>query len=95
MGRHGPGHDYHFGTTPHDDEASQAMIDHIFPAVDVLTPNLAEAEALLGRKLVTVQDVEQSPRRLPWASTVLVKGGHTFPTTSPTVMTKQRRHCRT
>jgi hydroxymethylpyrimidine kinase/phosphomethylpyrimidine kinase/thiamine-phosphate diphosphorylase len=63
-----------------DDEASQAMIDHVFPAVDVLTPNLYEAEALLGRKLVTVQDVEQGARDLiaMGVPAVLVKGGHTF-----------------
>jgi hydroxymethylpyrimidine kinase/phosphomethylpyrimidine kinase/thiamine-phosphate diphosphorylase len=63
-----------------DDEASQAMIDHVFPAVDVLTPNLYEAEALLGRKLVTVQEVEQGARDLiaMGVPAVLVKGGHTF-----------------
>jgi hydroxymethylpyrimidine kinase/phosphomethylpyrimidine kinase/thiamine-phosphate diphosphorylase len=63
-----------------DDEASQAMIDHIFPSVDVLTPNLYEAEALLGRKLVTVQEVEQGARDLiaMGVPAVLVKGGHTF-----------------
>jgi hydroxymethylpyrimidine kinase/phosphomethylpyrimidine kinase/thiamine-phosphate diphosphorylase len=69
-----------------DDEASQAMIDHIFPAVDVLTPNLYEAEALLGRKLVTVQEVEQGARDLiaMGVPAVLVKGGHTFSDQSST-----------
>jgi hydroxymethylpyrimidine kinase/phosphomethylpyrimidine kinase/thiamine-phosphate diphosphorylase len=63
-----------------DEEASQAMIEHVFPAVDVLTPNLYEAEALLGRKLSTAQEVEQGARELiaMGVPAVLIKGGHSF-----------------
>jgi hydroxymethylpyrimidine kinase/phosphomethylpyrimidine kinase/thiamine-phosphate diphosphorylase len=63
-----------------DEEASQAMMEFIFPAVDILTPNLYEAEALLGRKITTVEEVEQGARDLIalGVPAVLVKGGHTF-----------------
>jgi hydroxymethylpyrimidine kinase/phosphomethylpyrimidine kinase/thiamine-phosphate diphosphorylase len=63
-----------------DEEAAQAMIEHIFPSVDILTPNLYEAEALLGRKISTVEEVEQGARDLiaMGVPAVLVKGGHTF-----------------
>ncbi len=41
------------------DEAKKSMIEEIFPYTDVLTPNKYEAEALLGRKLMTFADVEK------------------------------------
>ena len=60
-------------------EAQQAMVDHIFPFVDVLTPNKFEAEALLGRTLDTAQDVQDGARDLlaMGVRAVLIKGGHT------------------
>ena len=42
-----------------DDEAKQAMIEHIFPYADMLTPNKFEAEDLLNRKFDTNDDVER------------------------------------
>ncbi len=42
-----------------EDEAKEAIIESIFPYVDVVTPNKFEAEELLGRKLTTPEDVEQ------------------------------------
>ena len=41
------------------EEAKKAMVEHVFPYADVLTPNKFEAEALLGRTLTSVEDVEQ------------------------------------
>jgi hydroxymethylpyrimidine kinase/phosphomethylpyrimidine kinase len=63
-----------------DDEAKQAMIDHIFPYTNVLTPNKYEAEALLGRELRTPENVEQGARDLlaMGVQSVLIKGGHTL-----------------
>lgn len=63
-----------------DDEAKEAMLDHIFPYTDVLTPNKYEAEALLGRALHTPEDVEQGARDLlaMGVKSVLIKGGHTL-----------------
>ena len=73
-----------------DDAAREAMIQHVFPYCDVLTPNLQEAEALLGRELYSFDDVERGARDLlnmmmKTGSTmttngdgksVLIKGGH-------------------
>jgi thiamine-phosphate diphosphorylase len=61
-----------------EDDAIEAMIQHIFPLADVVTPNKFEAEALLGRKLSTPADVEEGARdflKLGCRS-VLIKGGH-------------------
>lgn len=68
------------------EEASDAMIQHVFPLVDVLTPNLYEAEALVGRKLTTIEEVEQGARDLlaMGVPAVLIKGGHTFSESSGT-----------
>jgi len=61
---------------------SEAAVDslrrHIFPLADLITPNLPEAEALLGRKLRGRDDMEAAAADLLALGTkaVLVKGGH-------------------
>lgn len=61
-----------------DTDAVQALVEELIPLADVLTPNLPEAEALLGRKLRTAQDYDQAGETLLalGARTVLLKGGH-------------------
>ncbi len=61
-----------------DTDAVQAMVEELIPLADVLTPNLPEAEALLGRKLRTPQDYDHAGEALLGlgARTVLLKGGH-------------------
>ncbi|WP_266182750.1 bifunctional hydroxymethylpyrimidine kinase/phosphomethylpyrimidine kinase [Dyella humicola] len=61
-----------------DADAVQAMVEELIPLADVLTPNLPEAEALLGRKLRTPQDYDYAGEALLGlgARTVLLKGGH-------------------
>mmetsp|Transcript_16074 Transcript_16074/g.44460 ORF Transcript_16074/g.44460 Transcript_16074/m.44460 type:complete len:619 (-) Transcript_16074:1761-3617(-) len=63
-----------------DDDAVSAMIEHIFPYADIITPNKFEAEALLNRKLKTPKDIEEGARELlnMGCRSVLVKGGHTL-----------------
>ena len=63
-----------------DDDAVEAMIEHIFPYADIITPNKFEAEALLQRKLKTSTDVEEGARELlkMGCRSVLIKGGHTL-----------------
>lgn len=61
------------------------MMKRIFPRSTIITPNLAEAEALLGRPLRTAADVEAGAAELlesSGAGGVLIKGGHS----------KDRRH---
>jgi hydroxymethylpyrimidine/phosphomethylpyrimidine kinase len=61
-----------------DPAAEAAYRERLFPLAEVVTPNLAEAEALLGRPVRSVEAMAQAARDLhalgPRA--VLVKGGH-------------------
>lgn len=62
-----------------DVEAKMAMVTHVFPYADLITPNKFEAEELLGRKLVTTRDVEEGAREIlteMGPKAVLIKGGH-------------------
>jgi len=62
------------------DKVKEVMIEYLFPYVDLITPNKFEAEELLGRKLVTVDDVEKGARDILklGAKAVLIKGGHSL-----------------
>ena len=63
-----------------DEDAQQALIEYIFPFVDIITPNKYEAEALLKGciKMNTAADVEQAAIDLLQlgCAAVLIKGGH-------------------
>ena len=61
------------------DKAGVRMLrEELIPLADVLTPNLPEAEALLGRKINNARDIEHAARTLLdlGACAVLLKGGH-------------------
>jgi hydroxymethylpyrimidine/phosphomethylpyrimidine kinase len=61
-----------------DPEAERACVELLFPLAAVLTPNLYETEALLGRPVRTLAAMREAARDLlalgPRA--VVVKGGH-------------------
>ena len=59
-------------------EAVEALIRRLLPLATVLTPNLPEAEVLLGRPVVTVADQEAAARDIAALGprAVVVKGGH-------------------
>ncbi|HIJ86972.1 MAG TPA: bifunctional hydroxymethylpyrimidine kinase/phosphomethylpyrimidine kinase [Desulfuromonadales bacterium] len=59
-------------------EAVQVFSDLLLPLAYLLTPNVPEAERLLGRTIKNEQDMEQAARDLHQmgAANVLVKGGH-------------------
>ena len=61
-----------------DENAVDALISELIPLADVLTPNLPEAEALLGRPLKTPKQFAQAGEDLLalGARSVLLKGGH-------------------
>lgn len=63
-----------------DDDAVDAIIKNVFPYADVVTPNKFEAEALLGRKLKTPEDVQKGAQDIlaMGCKGVLIKGGHTL-----------------
>ncbi|WP_114239426.1 bifunctional hydroxymethylpyrimidine kinase/phosphomethylpyrimidine kinase [Dyella sp. C9] len=61
-----------------DEDAVTAMVDELIPLADILTPNLPEAEALLGRKLRKPEQFDRAGEALLGlgARAVLLKGGH-------------------
>jgi hydroxymethylpyrimidine/phosphomethylpyrimidine kinase len=61
-----------------DEEAIDAMVNELIPLADVLTPNLPEAEALIGCPLRTAHQMVNAGQTLRalGARTILLKGGH-------------------
>jgi hydroxymethylpyrimidine/phosphomethylpyrimidine kinase len=61
-----------------DRDAEQAYVERLFPLATVLTPNLFEAEALLGKPVRTLDDMKAAARELHrrGVRAVVVKGGH-------------------
>ena len=60
------------------DDAVQTLRDRLLPLATVLTPNIPEAEALLGRRLETWDDIREGAREIVamGAQAVVMKGGH-------------------
>lgn len=59
--------------------AEARMVKRVFPRATMITPNLLEAETLIGRRLRTTADVEKGAAELlalSRAGGVLIKGGH-------------------
>lgn len=61
-----------------NDAALPALRDELIPQASLLTPNLAEAEALTGLEVCDLAGMHKAARRLHdmGAKAVLVKGGH-------------------
>lgn len=59
-------------------EAMEALVDELFPLCTLITPNLPEAEALLGCRIRTSDEMEGAIYDLcQWGTyAVLLKGGH-------------------
>lgn len=59
-------------------EAEQVLVTELLPLATVATPNIPEAEAILLRKIETLQDMEQAAREIHamGPKAVLLKGGH-------------------
>jgi len=60
------------------DDAVGAMTEVLMPLADVVTPNIPEAEVLLGRDIRSVEDMRRAARDLGrfGSRSILVKGGH-------------------
>ncbi len=60
------------------DDAIQAIKDHLMPLADVVTPNLPEAEVLLAQKIESIEDMQRAARALAQfgSRSILIKGGH-------------------
>lgn len=60
------------------EEARSALVEGLFPLAEVVTPNIFEAEALIGDKIRTLGEMREAARRITGygAGKVVVKGGH-------------------
>ncbi len=60
------------------EKAAQALAARLFPLAEVVTPNIHEAEKLVGASIQTVDAMRQAARAIAklGASKVVVKGGH-------------------
>lgn len=60
-----------------DQNAEQAIVDQLFPLATLITPNLEEAQVLLGHKIESLDEMKKSALELgKVAKSVLLKGGH-------------------
>jgi hydroxymethylpyrimidine/phosphomethylpyrimidine kinase len=59
-------------------DAQDALIQHLFPLSEVVTPNVFEAEALTNGKIETVEMMKNAAKEILklGAKNVVVKGGH-------------------
>lgn len=59
-------------------DAEASVVERLLPLATLITPNLDEAEILVGRKIRTVEQMERAGRALVdlGAKAALVKGGH-------------------
>jgi hydroxymethylpyrimidine/phosphomethylpyrimidine kinase len=61
-----------------DDEGVRTLCTELLPRALVVTPNIPEAEVLIGRRIVSAEDAREAARRIQGMgpSAVIVKGGH-------------------
>lgn len=61
-----------------EDLAIKSLEEDLFPLADIITPNIPEGEVLLGRKIVSKEDMERAAIDLgeKYGVKVLLKGGH-------------------
>ena len=61
-----------------NEDAIETLAGELFPLADLLTPNIPEAEVLSGRKIRTVEEMEEAAEFIGerFGSAVLLKGGH-------------------
>jgi len=59
-------------------DAQDALVQHLFPLSEVITPNIYEAEALIGETIRTVDEMKAAATKIIklGADKVVVKGGH-------------------
>lgn len=62
------------------EDAVAVLKQELFPLADVLTPNIPEAEVLLGSSIETAEDMEKAAEEIShkYACAVLCKGGHSI-----------------
>ncbi len=71
-----------------DEDALELLISGLFPLAKLITPNLAEAAALLGKNITTRSEMEAGASELMQrhGCAVLLKGGHLIGDDAPDVL---------
>ena len=59
-------------------DARDALVKHIFPLAEVLTPNIHEAQALINKEIHTINEMKEAAKKICDLGTkkVVIKGGH-------------------
>ena len=59
-------------------DALNRLVTRLFPVIDILTPNICEAEALTGKNITTIKEMKASANDIlkMGVKKVVVKGGH-------------------
>jgi hydroxymethylpyrimidine/phosphomethylpyrimidine kinase len=60
------------------DDAIQAIKEYLMPLADVVTPNIPEAEVLINRSILGLEDMQTAAKALAGhgSRSILIKGGH-------------------
>ncbi len=66
------------GTRLLDDDGLQMLCEELFPLAHVVTPNVPEAEILIGRRITSDSELRDAARRIHemGAAAVIITGGH-------------------
>ena len=66
------------GTALLENEATQVLKDELLPLGTIITPNIPEAEEILGEKITTKAEIEQAAKKIfdLGVKAVVIKGGH-------------------
>ena len=61
-----------------EDDAASALVSDLLPLATVITPNIPEAEVILGYSIETIDDMIRAAKELVnlGAKSAVVKGGH-------------------
>ncbi|HEU4963137.1 MAG TPA: bifunctional hydroxymethylpyrimidine kinase/phosphomethylpyrimidine kinase [Bacilli bacterium] len=61
-----------------ENDSQKALIEHLLPLATVVTPNLPEAEVLIGREIRTLEEMKEAAKIIHsyGVKHVVVKGGH-------------------
>src|SRR5262249_50556730 len=75
-----------------DDDGVQALCNELLPLARVVTPNIPEAEALSGKRIVTMSDAREAARRIHdlGGRAVIITGGHRTGNREPRTGTRTR-----
>lgn len=62
------------------EDATQTLMDELFPLADLITPNIPEMEVITGMKIASAEDMTEAAEKVGsrYGCAVLCKGGHSI-----------------